>query len=152
MGIIVLLIITGFLLLILEFFVIPGTTISGIGGLAMIVGGIFIAYGIDTSTGNITLASTIFMALVIFIYALRAKTWKNFMLSSSVNSHVDTVEENSIKVGDHGKTISRLNPMGKVRINDQEIEAHSPGLFLDPKTEVEVTEVFKTYIIVKPIN
>jgi len=152
MALIIILIVTGLLLLILEFFVVPGITIAGIGGLAMMAGGILMAYGMDATTGHITLASTIFATLVILVYALRAKTWNKFMLNSSVNSHVDSVEENSIKVGDRGKTISRVNPMGKVRVNNQEVEGHCHGQFLDPKTEIEVTEVFKTYIIVKPIN
>jgi len=152
MTIIILLIVTGLLLLILEFFVVPGITIAGIGGLGMITGGIFMAYGIDASTGHITLASTLFATLIILYYALRSKTWKKLMLNSSVTSHVDTVEENTINPGDHGKTITRLNPIGKARVNNQDVEAHCPGQFIDPKTEIEVTEVYKTYIIVKPVK
>ncbi|PRY97830.1 NfeD family protein [Marinilabilia salmonicolor] len=152
MTIIILLIITGLLLLILEFFVVPGITIAGIGGLGMIVGGIFMAYGLDTATGHITLALTIFLTLIILFYALRTKTWQKLMLSSSINSNVDTVVENSINIGDTGKTITRLNPIGKARINGQDVEARCPGQFLDPKTEIEVTEVYKTYIIVKPVK
>jgi membrane-bound ClpP family serine protease len=152
MTIIILLIITGLLLLVLEFFVIPGITIAGIGGIGMIATAVFIAYGIDASTGHLTLAATIFSTLIILVYALRTKTWQKLMLRSSVNSHVDSVEENSINIGDKGKTITRLNPMGKVRVNGLDVEARCPGQFLDPKMEIEVTEVFKTYIIVKPVN
>lgn len=152
MGIIVLLIITGLLLLILEFFVVPGITIAGIGGFALIGGGIFMAYGIDASTGHITLGSTLLATLVLFYYVFRSKTWNKVMLNSTINSKVDTFEENSIQVGDRGKTITRVNPIGKARINDQEVEAHCPGQFLDPKTEIEVTEVYKNYIIVKQVN
>jgi hypothetical protein len=32
------------------------------------------------------------------------------------------------------------------------VEARCPSQFLDPKMEIEVTEVFKTYIIVKPVK
>jgi len=152
MTIIILLIITGLLLLVLEFFVVPGITIAGIGGLGMIAGGIFMAYGLDTATGHITLALTIFFTLIILFYALRTKTWQKLMLSSSINSNVDTVLENSINIGDTGKTITRLNPIGKARINGQDVEARCPGQFIDPKTEIEVTEVYKTYIIVKPVK
>lgn len=152
MTVIIILILTGLLLLILEFFVVPGITVAGIGGFALIIGGIFMAYGIDASTGHITLGSTLLASLIILFYALRAKTWNKIMLNSSVNSHFDTVKEDSIKVGDHGKTITRLNPIGNALVNDQEVEAHCPGKFLDPKTEIEVTEVYKTYIIVKPVN
>jgi membrane-bound ClpP family serine protease len=152
MTIIILLIITGLLLLILEFFVVPGITVAGIGGIGMIVGGIFMAYGIDTTTGHITLAVTISSTLIILVFALRTNTWKKLMLNSSITSHVDSVEENTINIGDKGKTISRLNPMGKVRVNEQAVEARCPSQFLDPKMEIEVTEVFKTYIIVKPVK
>lgn len=152
MGIIVLLIITGLLLLVLEFFVVPGITIAGIGGFALIAGGIFMAYGIDASTGHITLGSTLFATLILLYYALRTKTWDKAMLNSTINSKVETFEENSINVGDQGKTITRVNPMGKARINEQEVEAHCPGKFLDPKTKIEVTEVYKNYVIVKQVN
>ncbi len=152
MIIIILLIITGLLLLILEFFVVPGITVAGIGGIGMIAAGIFMAYGINTSTGHITLAVTLFSTLIILVYALRTKTWQKLMLNSSITSHVTSVEDNSINVGDRGKTITRLNPMGKVRVNGQDVEARCPGQFLDPKIEIEVTEVFKTYIIVKPVK
>ena len=152
MGIIVLLITTGLLLLVLEFFVVPGITIAGIGGFALIAGGIFMAYGIDASTGHITLGSTLFATLILLYYALRTKTWDKAMLNSTINSKVETFEENSINVGDLGKTITRVNPMGKARINEQEVEAHCPGQFLDPKTKIEVTEVYKNYVIVKQVN
>ncbi|MFO8001066.1 MAG: NfeD family protein [Marinilabilia sp.] len=152
MAIIILLIITGLLLLILEFFVVPGITIAGIGGFVMIGGGVFMAYGIDPTTGHITLGSTLFATLIILFYVLRSKTWDNVMLHSTLDSTVDTFQKNSIKEGDRGKTITRLNPRGKVRINNQEIEAHCPEKFIDPKTEIEVTEVYKNYVIVKQVN
>jgi membrane-bound ClpP family serine protease len=152
MAIIILLIITGLLLLILEFFLVPGITIAGIGGLGMIVAGIFMAYGIDVSTGHITLGATLIATIIILFYALRTKTWNKVMLQSTISSHVDTVEEESIKPGDRGKTITRLNPVGKARVNNQEVEARCQGQFVDPKTEIEVTEVHKTYIIVKPVK
>ena len=152
MGIVVLLIITGLLLLILEFFVVPGITIAGIGGFAMIAGGIYMAYGIDATTGHITLGSTLLSTLIILYFVFRSKTWNKVMLNSSIDSKVDTFQENSIHVGDQGKTITRVNPIGKARINNLEVEAHCPGQFLDPKTEIEVTEVYKNYVIVKQVN
>ncbi|MGQ1888820.1 NfeD family protein [Thermophagus sp. OGC60D27] len=152
MGIIILLIITGILLLILEFFVVPGITIAGIGGFGMIIYGIIMAYGMGSSTGHITLAATLLATIIILYYFLRTKTWNKLMLQSTIKSQVDTVEEETIKPGDQGITITRLNPMGKARINNQEVEAHCPGQFVDPKTNVEVIEVHQTYIIVKPVK
>ncbi len=152
MTIIILLILTGFLLLLLEFFALPGITLAGIGGLLLIATGIFLAYGESTNTGNLLLGSTIVVSVGMLIYALRAKTWNKFMLSTAITGNVDAIPDNSIQPGDRGVTITRLNPIGRVRVNQQEVEARCPDKFVDPKTEIEVVEVFKSYIVVKPVN
>lgn len=153
MAIIILLIITGIFLLILEFVVLPGITIAALGGLAMIGGGIYLAYtNFGPQTGHIILFGTLLLLAITVVLALRSKTWKRFMLHTEIDSNIQTVDENSINVGDKGVTITRLNPVGKARVNEEEIEARFPGGYLDPGTEIEVVKVHKTHIIVKPLN
>ncbi len=152
MTIIILLILTGFLLLLLEFFALPGVTIAGIGGMLLIGTGIYLAYGESPNTGHLFLASTIVASVGLLIYALRAKTWGKFMLSTAITGNVHTIPDNSIQPGDRGVTITRLNPIGMVRVNQIEVEARCPDRFVDPKTQIEVVEVYKNYIVVKPVN
>jgi len=148
--VIIFLILLGLFLIFLEFFVIPGMTFAGIGGLIFAVAGIYMVYNnYGSTTGHIILLSTIFFALILFIISFKSGTWDKIMLKSSVTGQVETVIENSVKPGDTGITITRLNPIGKVKVNDQTVEAKCPGQFVDPNTEVVVKEVFKTYIIVK---
>ena len=148
--VIIFLILLGLFLLFLEFFVIPGMTVAGIGGLIFSVAGISMVYSnYGTATGNIVLISTVIFAIILFIISFKSGTWDRLMLKSSITGQVETVEENSIEPGDTGITITRLNPIGKVKVKDQIIEAKCPGQFVDPNTEVIVKEVFKTYIIVK---
>jgi len=149
--IIILLILLGLFLLILEFFALPGVTFAGVGGVLFIGVGIFMAYkNFGTIGGNITLISTIFLALFVVIWSLRSGTWKKLMLDSAVNGNVEVKEDSAINIGDEGIAITRLNPVGKALINGVTIEARCPGNFIDPNTKLEVTKVFKTYIIVKP--
>ena len=153
MTTIIILILTGLLLFFLEFFVFPGLTISGIGGFIAIGVAIYLGYSnFGGSIGTIILLSTILAFIIILIFALRSKTWKKLSLETSITGQVEVVEEEIIKTGDKGITITRLNPVGKARVNEKEIEAQCPGKFVDPKTEIEVVKVFKNYIIVKPIN
>ncbi len=153
MIVVILLIATGLLLLILEFFVFPGMTISGIGGIIMTVAGVYTAYSTHGAvTGNWVLVITMLATLVVLGMALRWKTWRRFMLKTEISGNVETVTEDNIKPGDKGITVSRLNPVGKARINNEDVEARYPGQFVDPGTEIEVVKVFKTYVIVKPIN
>lgn len=153
MTLIIFLILAGFLFLILEFFVFPGITVAGIGGLVLVTTGVFIGYQkFGAPTGNAILAITIFAFLIVLALALRGKTWNKLALKTAITANVETVSETTIHSGDKGITITRLNPIGKARINNEEVEAHCPGKFVDPKTPVEVVGVFKTYVVVKPIN
>lgn len=153
MTIVILLILTGLLLLILEFFVFPGITIAGIGGFILIGSAVYMSYNsFGPTTGNIVLSVTIVVSVLAVILALRSKTWDRISLKTELTENVESFEEESIKPGDQGVTITRLNPMGRVRINEINVEARCPDNFVDPQVKIEVLKVFKTYVIVKPVN
>jgi len=149
--VIVLIILLGLFLFILEFFVFPGVTVAGIGGLIFTSGGVFLTYqSYGTTYGNIALVATLFVGIILMVLSFRSKTWNRLMLHSKVDGQVETVEESNIHIGDEGIAITRLNPIGKVMINSELIEGKCPGHFVDENTAVVVKEVHKTYIIVKP--
>ncbi len=100
--------------------------------------------------GNIALVLTFLLSVFVVFWSLRSGTWKRLMLDSQVDGSVEVKEEESIHEGDEGLSITRLNPVGKVSVNDVVIEARCPGHFVDQNTPLIVTKVFKTYIIVKP--
>jgi membrane-bound ClpP family serine protease len=55
-----------------------------------------------------------------------------------------------IAVGDTGKTVSRLNPMGKVDINGVRVKGKSvDGEMIEENTEIEVTKVELSNVLVK---
>jgi membrane-bound ClpP family serine protease len=149
---IVILILLGLFLFIVEFLLVPGVTVAGIGGLACLVGGVFWAYSSHGNmVGHITLISTIALTLFTVVLALRSRTWKRFMLDTNVEGSVASEEDTTrIKPGDEGLTISRLSPMGKARINDLVVEARSTGQYIDPKTKVVVIRFEGSKVIVKP--
>ena len=150
-GVIVL-ILVGLFLFLVEFLLIPGITLAGIAGVGCLIGGIFWAYaGYGNTAGHITLLATLVATFITIAYALRAKTWKRFMLDTNVDGSVavENIEE-MIKIGDSGITISRLSPIGKARINDMVVEAKSTGAFIDQKVEVIVVRHEGTKVIVKP--
>ena len=153
MTIIIILILTGLFLLVLEFFVFPGISISGIGGVIAVGIAIYMGYSnYGVTIGNIILISTLCAFVILVLIALRSKTWRKLSLDTIISSQVETVEEELVKVGEKGITITRLNPVGKARVNDKEVEAQCPGKYIEPKTEIEVVKVFKNYIVVKPLN
>ena len=148
-----LLILAGVVLFLLEFFVVPGVTIAGIGGMLFMAGAVFLAFdNFDTTTGLLVLGAVLLIIIISLIFALRAKTWKKIALSTDIDSKVSELRNSDFAVGDEGITLTRLNPIGSVLIRDRKIEGHSQGPLIKEKTPVEVIKVNPTYVIVKPIQ
>ncbi len=151
---IILLILFGIFLFIVEFFLIPGVTIAGIGGAILVGVSIYFAYKTHGSTtGNLTLLGAFLVILVTLVVAFRSDTWKKLMLGSEVQGKVTYGLENGrIKVGDTGETVTRLNPVGRVMVNDILVEAKSMAGFVDQNKKVTVIKVLTTQIVVKPLE
>ena len=154
MGAVITLIILGILLFLIEFLLIPGITIAGIGGGILTVGGIYLAYArFGTETGSIVLLMTLVASILIFALSLRSKTWKRAVLNTNIDGRMNEITDvDKILPGDKGITVTRLAPMGSIRINNLVIEVKCESGFVDPKTEVIVTKVTHSQIIVKPLN
>ncbi len=147
---IIALIIIGIVLILLEFFVVPGITIAGIGGLLMLIGGVFMAYSkYGTPGGHYVLAGTVISLVLILFIAFKSKTWEKIALNSEINSQAKEDLSSKINVGDKGKSISRLAPRGTVSLNDIFVEAESISGFVDENEEVEVVKIKGNKIIVK---
>jgi membrane-bound ClpP family serine protease len=149
---ILLFLIGGLILIILELVAIPGTTIAGLSGLAMVIYGIFRVYSeYGVTWGTISLFVTLFICAILLVYSLRAKTWKRFALDKAIDGKVNELKQEDFKVGDRGITITRLASAGNVEINGQRIEAFTTASYLDPNTEIEIERIEGTKIFVRPI-
>ena len=148
--IVTLVILLGIIFLLAEIFLLPGITISGIAGFIFLVGGIAYAYMyMGTMAGNMTLIISAFLIMGSFLYFIKSKSLRRISLTTNIDAKVDTSDLKKINVGDVGITQSRLNPMGKVFINDLTVEAKSiDGQMIDAETEVVVNKVDWANILV----
>ena len=151
--IILFLIFLGIILLLLEFVVIPGITIAGVGGVILLGASIYLAFKtFGVLAGIITLAF-VAIAVPIVVYRLfQSRAGKKMLLNSEIDGHVDKIDDQLIRIGDEGLTLGRLAPTGRVRINDLSMEAKSATGFVDQNVKIKVIEVLKTQVIVEPIN
>ena len=150
---IILLILLGLLLLLIEFAVIPGITIAGIGGFLMLIGSVYIAFKeYGNFAGFITLIVVLIAAPAIIYYFFKSKQGKKMILESSIDGKVETINEEKLKVGDIGKSIGRLAPTGKVKVNGEVVEAQSTGSFIDHQTEIKIVKILTNKIIVEPLK
>ena len=147
---IILIVVAGIVLLLIEFLVVPGVSVFGIAGFLCLIGGVISSYvSLGNTAGHITLAATVAASVLSILLAFRRKTWKKMGLSASIDSRIVTIEPGKMKSGDTGRTITRLNPMGKVRVNGITCEAKSVSGYLHEDTEIEVIKISRNQLIVK---
>lgn len=143
-------IVIGLLFLVMEILVIPGVGFAGVIGFILIAIGVwqsYAAYGI--MAGHYVLAGTFLLTLLTLILSLRGRTWRKLMLSTEIDSKVNVIDEEKIRIGDIGKTISRLAPMGKALINGEFYEVRTDGDFIDQHTQITVEKIEYNKIYVK---
>jgi membrane-bound ClpP family serine protease len=152
-AIVAILLIFGVALMLVEIFLLPGLSIAGIGGVLFLFGGIYYAYAfISPEAGHFTLvASLVLMAVAVWIF-LRSRALEKMSLKTNIEGKNDPMQGMSINEGDQGHTVSRLAPMGKVRINGQVVEAKAIDDFIDQDTMVKVIKVQSTNILVERIS
>ncbi|MEZ5082144.1 MAG: NfeD family protein [Bacteroidales bacterium] len=149
--IIAVLIIVGFLFLLLEILVFPGTSIAGIIGFVLIALGIWQSYAsYGVMAGTFTLIGSVVLSVILLYIALKSKTWNKATLKQNIDGRVNEVDLEKIKVGDSGKAISRLVPMGKAFINGEYYEVRSNGEYVDAGSEIEIIKIEINKITVKP--
>ena len=150
MGFIITLILVGLVLIFAEILLVPGVGVAGILGLLSMGGSCFYAfYEFGNVTGYIVTAVNVVLIVALSIWVLRAKTWKRMSLETSIDSKA--VETSVLAVGDRGKTLTRLAPMGSARFGDFVVELKAVEGMLDPNIEVEVVLIEDNRIYVKPL-
>lgn len=151
MGFIVTLILVGLVLIFAEILLVPGVGIAGILGLLSMGGSCFYAfYEYGNTVGAIVTAVNAVLVVALTVWVLRAKTWKKMSLETNIDSKA--VEDAVLSVGEKGRTLTRLAPMGSARFGNYVVEVKALEGMLDPDTPVEVVLIEDNKIYVNPIK
>lgn len=139
MGFIITLILVGLVLIFAEILLVPGVGIAGIFGLLSLGGSCFYAFTqIGTTAGTIVTVVNVVLVVAFTIWILRAKTWQKMALKTEIQSKAVPTESSVLAVGDKGKTLTRLAPMGTVRFGDHAVEVKALEGMIDPDVTVRV--------------
>lgn len=150
---IVLLILFGLLFLVAELVLLPGVTFGAVLSLVCYGFSIYLAFNeLGTTAGVVVVLVILLLSAIATILSLRSKTWQRFSLKQSIRSSSMPTPSDELQIGERGMTLSRLSPMGKVRIGNRIYEAKSLDSYVDPQREVEVVGFENFSIIVKTIN
>ncbi len=151
---IILLVFLGLLFLVAELVLLPGVSIGAILSLVCYGGSIYLAFrDFGTAAGVTVIVVILLLSLVAVVVSLRAKTWQRFSLKQEIrSSSMSVLPAEELRIGQHGVTLSRLSPMGKVEIDGKVYEAKSTGAYVDPRQEIEVVGFENFSVIVKTLQ
>lgn len=144
------LIVLGLILIVIEILFVPGTTVVGFVGFALMLVGVgltFRDYG--SQAGWIVLGGSAVGSGLIVYFTLSTKTWERFALQGSIKSRVNEGDIEKFKIGEEGIALSTLRPAGKAEINGKIIEVRSEGEYIDANSKIRIQRVVNNQIIVK---
>ena len=143
-------IIIGLLFVLAEILFVPGGVLGILGVLVLLYG---IYYGFSSggnAKGAVVLGITFIITIGSIIYAVRTKTWKKVSLQTNMDQKYNINAGLAIEKGTEGRAITRLNPMGKARFEDNIAEVISAAGFIDQETKIYVHKTEGSKIYVKP--
>ena len=149
----VILLITGIIFIVLEFFV-PGG-ILGIIGVCAIVASLFMS-GYDLTHMSISILIALIVAIAAFIILYRrADAEKGFIQkiilrdrTTTEEGYITTTVRNEL-IGQEGITITTLRPSGMALIGDERIDVVSDGTYIEKDKKVQVIAVEGMRIVVR---
>lgn len=159
-----LLIITGFTLIMLEAFVIPGFGIVGISGLGVIIYGLYLLLIPDVPVSEEVLGSAMdgftigLLGALVGIYLLlkvmiKTKFWKQLTAPGSQKKEDGFTNSFGWEtlVNEIGKTDTDLNPSGWVNVEKNRVFVVSEGGFIDKGEKVKILSVDGNRILVRKL-
>ncbi len=159
----------GIVLLGIEILVLPGFGIAGFAGILCITAGMVLAFQdfvipnpefpweFDLLMKNIVLVLCSFicafitsMLIIRYVFPKISSVVEGPYLSATLKeSHADSKESMSARVGDTGIVSTFLRPSGKAKIGKEKFDVITEGEFLEKGTPVEIMEISGNRIIVR---
>ncbi len=159
----IMLLILGLALLVAEFFIPSGGMIT-VMAVVSLVGSVWFAWrawGGSNSTAWWTFVGILVLLLPTTLggtlYALqKTRLGSRILLDApslkEVTPYAHEQERLQRLVGTRGRTVTMLNPGGLVLVAGERLHSETPGMLLDPDTDVEVIAVRGTRIVVRPVT
>jgi len=152
-AILITLLIVGVCLIIVELFLIPGISIAGIAGVIFIGAAIYVSYAyIGETAGHLTVVGSIVLLAVAIWLFVKTRAMERMALKTDIVGINEPLKGIEIAVGDVATTVSRLAPMGKIRIGNQTIEAKTNDDFIDEDQEVKIIKILNTNVLVERVE
>ncbi len=155
----VFLFVTGFVLLLIEVFVIPGFGLVGLLGLASIFGSIVLSYA-STEAGLVNLAVALMVTAFVVVIGWkrfrRSGAWERLVLKTVIDKTASPDAEVPLPEGSElveklGTALTPLRPAGIVEIDGKRVDAVTEGEFVSRGSQIQVISMVGNRVVVKAV-
>lgn len=153
LAVILAIIAIGLLLIFLEIFLIPGTTLFGVaGGVAVVIGVLLVYYYYGTYYGNISFGISLVSVLVSLFFGFRVIESNKLAMKAEIDGKVNNEDISLFQIGQTGSTLTDLRPNGKAKFDGGKTEVYSLGDFINRDTVIHIVKINGNKIYVQPLN
>ena len=154
-GYSLLLLLLGFVLVLLEIFVIPGLNIFGILGFGTLLVGIWYAYAtLGASAAAVVGVLGIAGTAALVRLLVRNRAWQRMVLSSRTSRQegYDSAPQGLVElVGQVGRASTPLRPSGRALLGERSVDVVSEGNFIEAGCAVKVIKVRGNRVVVQAL-
>ncbi len=147
----------GLVLIALEIFVVPGFGVTGIVGIAALIGGVF-AVSPSWEQAILSLIISILASVAVIAWSVKyrktRKLWSRLILWGKEDKKSGFVAPQlglEALLGARGVSVTPLRPAGTAIINEKRVDVVTQGEFIEPNVPVEVIAVEGMRVVVKTL-
>ncbi|MGM9806455.1 MAG: NfeD family protein [Candidatus Aphodosoma sp.] len=136
-ALVILFLFLGIAFLLLEIFFLPGISVGGVAGTAFVVAGIWYAFArLGTTAGWLALViGTAAFGVAVWLF-LKGRVLERLSLTAELKS--DDAAPAAFSVGDTGRTLSRLAPVGRALIGGTDVEVKAREQLVDAGADIVI--------------
>ena len=148
------LLILGFILILLEIFVIPGFNIFGILGFFTVSSGVYVAYRVGPAQAGVVGALGLLGTAILVWIMVRNRAWSRLVLESATTREEGyDVSRSGLGdlVGVRGLAVTALHPAGRMEVGEELLDVVTEGDFVEKGALVEVVVVDGNRVVVQRV-
>lgn len=141
----------GISLLVIEVFLLPGTTVAGMLGLVVMITGVFLSYSnLGVMAGHISLVISLIISGILSIIAYKTLNSKGVALDDQLTGKMNTLDKDfDLIVGNIGMAYGDIKPTGKAIFNHKIYNVRTNGEFISDNMSIEIIDIYRNQITVK---
>jgi len=146
------LLVMGFLLMLIEVFVIPGFNVFGLVGFLSTLAGVYFAYvKIGLWSAVVVAAIGLLGTAILVRVVLKTRAWQRLVLDSATSregGYDSVLPGRDELLGQLGTALTPLRPAGRAKLGELAVDVVTEGGFVECGTAIEVVRVAGNKVIV----